>query len=472
MKQFLFIFLASLGMTILMMSVAEAQTLTLDSYKAQVMEKDPETQAALERKKGAEASQNSAELLTGVNLFGTTTSLEDERPTSNPSFQGTKTKVEGFSFGLQQQTRLGLRWALSQNVTRTHIVGAGAAFVPNPKYDDAYPKLELTMPLWRNLLGRETSGDVDQMKFQARANAKQAEIAWIQRQSTVEEIFYRVLSSQESFDIQKDSLARAERILSWTDNRVKRNLVDASDLYQAQAAVASRKIDMVNAETQLKDVSRTFNSLRGVAGDKVPEKLTGADLDLKRLKLERSAAKLRLDTLAQKDLFESSAALYRAQREKNKPTLDFTVQAYAQGRDYANAAADVNKSNEKVNYVYAGVNLVVPLDQFKASSARSGFASLEKSQKLLEEARVRDEKLTWEETADQADSLAKQVTLLRELETFQKKKADAERDRLNRGRSTTFQVLSFEQDYALIRSQRIQIEFQARQFINSLALFE
>lgn len=468
MKSLILILLMSLGAQ----AQTQGQILTLESYKAQVMEKDPETQAALERKKGAEASQNSADLITGVNLFGTTTNLDDERPTSNQSFQGTKTKVEGFSFGLQQQTRLGLRWALSQNVTRTQIVGAGATFVPNPKYEDAYPKLELTMPLWRNLFGSETSGEVDQLRFQAKANAKQAEIAWIQRQSTVEEVFYRVLSLQESFDIQKDSLARAERILSWTDNRVKRNLVDASDLYQAQAAVASRKIDLVNAETQLKDISRTFNSLRGVTGDKVNEKLTGADLDLKRLKLERTAAKIRLDTLAQKDLNESTAALYRAQREKNKPTLDFTLQAYAQGRDYANNATDVNKSNEKVNYMYAGLNLVVPLDQFTASKARSGFASLEKSQRLLEEARVRDEKLTWEETADQADSLAKQVALLRELETFQKKKADAERDRLNRGRSTTFQVLSFEQDYALIRSQRIQIEFQARQFINSLALFE
>jgi outer membrane protein TolC len=450
---------------------AYGQTLSLETYKQQVLEKDPATQAALERKKGAELSQDSADLLTGVSLFANSAYVDDQRPTSNPTFQGVKTKVNTYSIGLQQQTRLGFKWSLSQNINQTEINGASPAFVPLPKYYDVFPKLELTMPLWRNLLGNETSGDVDQLKFQARASAKQAMIGWIQRQSDVEEAFYRVLSQQESYEIQKDSLNRAEKILSWTDTRVKRNLVDASDLYQAQAAVASRKIDLVNAETQLREVSRTFNSLRGVVGEEVPEKLIGPNLDLTKLKIEKKAAKIRMDTLAQKELNQSSEAAYRSQREKNKPSLDLTLQAYTQGRDAQMAPAEKETFKDK-DYLYVGVNFVLPLDQVTASHSRSGFASLEKSQQLLEQARLRDEKLTWEETADQADSLAKQVTLLRELEILQKKKADAERERLNRGRSTTFQVLSFEQEYNAIRSQRIQTEFQARHFINTLALFE
>ena len=450
---------------------AFAQTLTLDSYKQQVLEKDPETQSVLEKKKGAELSQDSSDLLTGVNLFASSGYVDDQRPNNNPSIQGYKTKVNTYALGLQQQTRLGLKWSLSQNLSQTQISGASANFVPLPKYYDAYPKLELTMPLWRNLLGKETTGDVDQMKYQAKAMAKQAEINWVQRQSAIEEAFYRVLSQQESFEIQKDSLNRADKILDWTGSRVKRNLVDASDLYQAQAAVASRKIDLVNAETQLRDVSRHFNALRGVEGDQVTEKLVGPDLDLAKLKVDRAAAKIRLDTLAQKDLYQSTEAAYRSQREKNKPSLDLTLQAYTQGRD-AQIAEAQDKTFKDQDYLYVGVNFVLPLDQVKASHARSGFASLEKSQQLLEQARVRDQSLTWAQTVDQAESLTKQVALLRELETLQKKKADAERDRMNRGRSTTFQVLSFEQDYNMIRAQRIQIEFQARQFINSLALFE
>lgn len=448
-----------------------AQTLSLEAYKKQVLEYDPQTQAALERKKGAELSQNSSDLLTGVNLFANSSYADDQRPTSNPSFQGLKTKVNSYSFGLQQQTRLGFKWSLSQNVNRTEISGASSNFVPLPKYYDTYPKLELVMPLWRNFGGNETSGDIDQIKYQAKALAKQAEIAWIDRQNAVEDAFYKVLSQQESFNIQKDSLSRAEKILNWTDGRVKRNLVDASDLYQAQAAVASRKFDLINAETQLRDASRIFNSLRGVTGDQVTEKLLGVDLDLAKLKIGKNKARTRKDTLAQKELNQSSEAMYRAQREKNKPSLDLTLQAYTQGRDaYMKPAQDETFKDQ--DYFYIGVNFTLPLDQLNASRARSGFASLERSQKLLEQARARDENLTWEQTIDLSDDIAKQVVLIRELEVLQKKKADAERDRLNRGRSTTFQVLSFEQEYNSIRARRIQIELQARQFINSLALFE
>lgn len=456
---------------LLAFSSAFAQSLSLEDYKNQVLEKDPETQAALERKKGAELSQDSASLLTSVSLFANSAYVDDQRPTTNPTFQGFKTKVNSYALGLQQQTKLGLKWSLSQNVSRTEIKGASAAFLPLPKYYDTYPKLELTMPLWRNLLGKETSGEVDQLRSQGKAMAKQAEIAWVQRQSAIEEAFYRVLSQQESFSIQKDSLNRANGILNWTDGRVKRNLVDASDLYQAQAAVASRKIDLLNAETQLKEASRTFNSLRGVQGDQVTEKLLGNEIDLQRLKIERAAVKLRKDTLAQKELNQSSEAGYRAQREKNKPSLDLTLQAYTQGRD-AQYSRSQDETFKEQDYLYVGVNFVLPLDQSQASNSRNGFAALEKSQRLIEQARVRDQALTWEETADQAESLTKQLALLRELEVLQRKKADAERDRLNRGRSTTFQVLNFEQDYNMIRSQRIQTEFQARQFINSLSLFE
>jgi outer membrane protein TolC len=221
----------------------------------------------------------------------------------------------------------------------------------------------------------------------------------------------------------------------------------------------------------LKEASRVFNSLRGVAGDEVKEKLVGPDLDLMRLKLQKAQSKTRLDTLAQKDLNTSQEAQYRSMKEKNKPSLDLVAQGYTQGRSATYTAAQDN-TFKKQDYLYVGVNFTLPLDQFKASDARSGFASLEKSQKLAEQARLRDEKLTWDQTVDQAAAVTQQVSLLRELEVFQKKTADAERDRLNRGRSTTFQVLTYEQQYNAIRAQRIQTEFQARQLINSLALFQ
>jgi outer membrane protein TolC len=112
------------------------------------------------------------------------------------------------------------------------------------------------------------------------------------------------------------------------------------------------------------------------------------------------------------------------------------------------------------------------LDQVKTSQIRSGYAEMSQAQAQAEQSRLRDVGLTWSETVEKASQLKKQLEILRSLEVLQRKKADSERNKLNRGRSTTFQVLNFEQDYNSARNQRINLEFQARQFINSLALYK
>lgn len=450
-------------------SLAWTQTLSLEEFKKQVMEKDPQTQAILEQKRGAELTVNQADFLTSVNLFATSTYLDDQRPTSNPTFQGSRTLVNGLSAGLQQQTRLGLKWALSQNVQKTEI--EDAALIPQPKFYDAFPKLELAIPLWRNLLGNEISAEQDQLRFQARAQMKQADIAWIRQEALIEEAYYNLLSQQEAYEIQKDSLTRAQRILEWSRTRVQRNLSDETDLFQSQAAVASREIDLTAAETNLRSARRQFNAYRGVAGEDVPEKLVGSDIDLKKLKLDKNLQKIRKDLKAQSDLNQSQAAAYGAQKEKSKPNLDLTLQAQTNGRAATYTRAQKNTWEDQ-DYLYVGVNFSMPIDQLKASNVREGYTKLENSQRLIEKARLRDETLTWAETVDRAEQINKQLELLRHLEVVQRKNADSERNRLSRGRSTTFQVLTFEQNYNAVRAQRIQAEFQARQFINQLNLFE
>lgn len=463
---------ASQGVLLIGLMVAlKSQALNLEEYKSQVMAHDPQTLAVLEQKKGAELVVEQADFLTGVNLFANGSYLDDQRPTTNPGFQGNRTAVNNLAVGVQQQTRLGLKWSLSQNVQKTKIENASSTAVPVPEYYDTFPKLELALPLWRNLLGRETSADQDRQKLQAQAQLKQAEINWIQRQSQIEETFYNLMSQQEAYEIQKDSLARAEKILDWSKGRVRRNLADEGDVYQSEAAVSARLIDLNNVETQLRIAARQFNALRGVQEEVVKEKLVGLNLNLNQLKLDRTLQKVRKDLKAQSDLNLSNLASYSAQKERNKPNLDLTVQAHTQGRGETYTRSQRNTFEDE-DYLYVGLAFSMPLDQEKASNVRSGYDKLVESQSLLEKARLRDVGLTWQETVDQAEQLFKQLEILRNLEVIQRKNADSERGRLNRGRSTTFQVLSFEQEYNAVRAQRIQAEFRARQFLNQLSLFE
>jgi len=448
-----------------------AQTLSLIEYKNQVLRKDPQTQSVKSLFEGNQKVMSQADLITDVQIFANTSLLDDQRPTVNPRFQGDRTSAQSLSLGLQQQTRYGLKWSLSQNYQKTKIDNADPVAITQPEFNDNFPKLELSLPLWRNWLGSETQAEQDRMKFQSQAAVKQAEMNWIQRQAEVEEIYFQLLSRKEVFTIQKDSLNRAEKIESWTKSRFQRNLVDEGDYFQAQAAVQARQLDLVKAEVDLKNAARIFNSLRNITSDEVSEVLRNEELNLNLLTLKASEKKERLDLQTQHDqiLAQKNGAL--AEKEKLKPSLDLQVQGWTQGRGATYSAAD-RRTFQEEDYLFVGIGFSMPLDQIKTSGLRKGYSEISFAQNLAEQSRLRDVGLNWQDTVEKAQQLKKQVEILRTLEVLERKKADSERNKLNRGRSTTFQVLNFEQDYNSARNQRINLEFQARQFINSLALYK
>lgn len=458
-------------LALLMAHLSQAQVLTLQEYKKQVFETDPKTISLRLQVESFDQVKSQADTLTGVNVFANAGWLDDQRPTTNPGFQGNQTLAETLTLGLQQQTAYGLKWSLSQNYQKTDIRNASSTAVPQPKYYDNFPKLELTLPLWRNWLGRETQSDQTQLRMQLETQSKKAQINWIQRQNEIDEIYHRLLSQQETYQIQKDSLARAQKILQWSESRYKRNLIDEGDLFQAQAAVQSRELNLVSAKNALQIAARDFNSLLGLNHDEVQLQLKSENIQLTRFDLNKNESKKRLDIELQNNQIELQKQNYLAQNEKMKPSLDLQVQGWTQGRDVTYTSAQKNTFEDE-DYLFIGVGFSMPLDQLRASKIRTGYNQLAETQDLMEKVRQRDLALNWQNTVEQAAQIKQQLEILRNLEDLQRKKADSERAKLNQGRSTTFQVLNFEQDYLLTRNQRIQVEFQARQFLNSLALFE
>lgn len=449
----------------------KSETLNFETYKAQVLEKDVKTQSIKLQYEASQKTVQQSDFMTSVNVFANAGYLDDQRPTTNPGFQGNRTEVNTLGVGLQQQTEYGLKWSLSQNIQKTNIENANPAAIPVPKYYDTFPKLELSLPLWRNWLGAETQSDQKQLLMQSELQQKKLEMDWINQQAEIELNYFRLLSRREAYQIQFDSLTRAQKILQWSQSRYARNLIDEGDLVQAQAAVKARELDVATAKTDLLVASRIFNQMRGRESDEVNETLVQQEIPLQKLKLKSSEKRERLDSVLLKYQIEQQKSLALAQKEKLKPSLDLQVQAWTQGRGATFTSSEARTFGDE-DYLFVGVGFSMPLDQIKASRVRQGYSDLKEAQDKAEQSRLLQLGTTWSETVNRADQIYNQVEILRELERLQKKKADSEREKLNRGRSTTFQVLSFEQDYFTARNRRIAIELEARQFIHSLALYK
>jgi outer membrane protein TolC len=443
---------------------------TLKQYIEMAKAKDPSLQSAQMAVDGSRLVENNAKLLTGLNLFANASYMSDGRPTANPAFQGDKTEFNSIAVGIQQQTPFGLSWSLSQNQTYTKI--SNASIIPMPEYYDSYPKLELTLPLWRNWLGSETKATQGQLQNQLQVQKINSELVRIQKENEIKDAYYNLATQQRAYDIQKDSLQRAEKILNWAQSRANRNLSDKSDVYQTQALVSARKLELMSAEVRLKETARIFNSYIEVDSDTVGFRLAAEEIDSKALELNKAQAKARLDLLLQKENIKSTEANYLAQKEKNKPSLNLSMSLLKQGRDTTAGGAQSKVTSENKAYQTVALTFTMPLDLGNLSDSKDGYALLANSQSLAEKARTRSESILWKNTVDQAETLVQQLKIVRELETVQKNKADLERSKYNNGRSTTYQVLMFEQDYVNSRNQKLNLELQIRKFLTSLELYK
>ena len=462
--------LLSLALSSLATGVASA--LTLDEYKSQVHAKDPSWRAAQLAEQGSHALLDESRSMTALQFTSELDYMDDRRLTTNPSFMGDQTTYNGFFLGLKQLTSFGAQWALTENFTHTHIFDASPIGIPIPEFYEAYPKLELKLSLWRNFLGAETGAEIKSLDAQTQLRFRQAEVLKLQKEIEIETAFAAVLAQQESLETAKDSLARAEKVLDWTKSRIARNLADQSDVYQSQAAVVARRLDLVNNEKSLRDAMAKFNDLRQEPSREPKEKLVPPQIEVERLNLSLNQLRVRKDIRLKEFEAVGAEASARAQREKHKPSLDLSVSALKQGRDSTAGSAQTAQFENNHNYMVASLNLTFPINQFAESRFREGYLQLVKSQQLIDESLGRDEKLTWENTVELAKQLRSQWSLVRELEGLQKSKADAERDKFNHGRSVLFQVLSYEQDFLATRAQRISLELLIRQFVSQLSLFE
>lgn len=452
--------------------VDRAEALTLEKYRSQVIAKDPGFRAAKIQSEAVKWSNLSKDEITDTQIFFSYINSQDMRPTQNPSFQGTSTDVRMMSLGLQKQTEWGPSFSISQNISHTIISNAAPTAIPEPDYYDFFPEFKATVPLWRNFLGVETRSELNRREAQADLRAIQAEIQFSEISAGADIAYYTHFANVENIKIQRELLSRTEKILTWVRGQKQRGLVDTSDLHQAEAAVTLRKIDLANLTKELQVSARQFNDLRWVNSDEVSEVLIEIELDMSKLMNSKNLQLKRRDLLLKLAQLQMQEKEFQGATEHTKPQLDLAFRADWVGRDNEMSQAQSEFRHKNQTLYYVGLQFLMPLDVFKYLKVRDGLGRMSEGQSLMIKSHERAIETAWQNFVDMGGRLHMQITLLRELEQIQKLKSDAERIRFQRGRSTTFQVLSFEQDYITARSRRISAELEARRYITQIDMFK
>ncbi len=437
--------------------------LGLDEYLAQVGRGNLGMRGAAEISAGAFARSVEKDVLLAPTLFANARHASDASEGSNQFYLSEKVNATSYSAGIQQLTSFGLSGRLYYQIDhndilnpRSPLVSAAPGFTSS--FYDSKPVIELNLNLWRNRLGRETRATQTLIESGALVTGYGESFRIKMTKAQAEAIYWRLSLARETVAVQKDSVARAKKIRDWNERRFRLQLADRADLLQAEALLQARALELQAASDEEAAASRAFNTGRGIDSDRVSEKLMEVDaIAMDRITIP-ARAPMREDVKAAEAAQKAAIANAVIGREKNRPTFDLFGSVALNGRD-PRMSQSINQSFKTENPTYAaGVKLTMPLDFGTLSDVREGYGRESDGAVLNFERRLFEQERDWADLSTKFNDAKRRLQLALGMEAVQKEKYDHERDRLTRGRTVTFQVLQFEQDYrnsqlARIRSQ-------------------
>ncbi|MCB0368529.1 MAG: TolC family protein [Bdellovibrionales bacterium] len=431
--------------------------LTLDEYLNLVRQNNLSYQSFKLQKESAEGLINESELIFSPQIFANANIGHDKKLSSPPMLIFDDTKTSNYSVGLAKQFEFGLETKLYYQLGQTDFVGATFSNGAPNAYWDASPKVELKLPLLANGFGRAARANSEvitqQNLSQKYANQAQMDNLLVLSESA----YWRLVAARESVSIQKQALSAAESILEYVAKKEKMNLGDNADVLQAKALVENANLQLLQAENEEKVAIRNFNKYLNIDLSAKVSKLESYNYDLiQQAEIPKNRPGDRFDIKAAESQALLSNASAKIQKEKNLATLDLYGNYALNGRNEALNEALQNTDQSQRDTAFIGVKFSMPLNFSANEKARLGAEQAMKSAELNRKYKIYEQEQDWYNLTEKFEEAKKTLSLALKMEEAQKNKLKNERQRLHQGRTTTYQVLLFEQEYSQAQAAKIQ----------------
>ncbi len=449
-----------------------AHALTLGEYVKQVTGQNDSAVASDLSSRGALLRSGEGSLPFATNLYFNGDYVDDQRLTAAPAFQGSGTRVNRYEAGLSQKFRFGLDASLGYLQQKTVLQGVNKQLVRFYDYYDDTFQLKLSQSLWRNWLGNESRAQENAQVEAAKALSFREEFTLRLLEADARVAYWNLLQARSNVDIQKAAVERADKIRVSNQNKFNRQLTDKIDYLQALANVDFRHLQLKQAEQDLRRVSRQFNYLRGVEGDVVESELTSISTknEIDKLSIpERGDQRADVKAIMSQSLAERSQA--EAALELSKPKFEVFATLSSNGKDgmWSTAYRQANSNAYSNNSL--GVRFTAPLDLELLKNNKEGRALEARAADLRYKRKAFEVDREWADTLARFNDAKERLELARKIEEAQKQKTVHDRNRLAQGLSTTFQSLTFEQDYADAQLSRLRAETELLTLHARLRLF-
>lgn len=430
------------------------ETLTLDKYLSQVESTNPDIKAAdfsmrAAGQKARELDMNYSPILAGGYNY-----TDDKSGSSFGSTMATKEmKANAWSVNASKKFFTGTTVTLGYTNSDaafdlySPITIMGNSLTNFTGYE-VKPYAQVSQSLLRDFMAGITQTGIDKVKAQARSGQYMLLFKKQQLMLKARSVYWSMSLAREVVSFRQASLDRAKKLLDWNENKYKLDLVDKGDYLQTQAAYKLRQLNLQLAQEDLVKAVRDFNQMLGKQDnapdadlEKISDKISSLDAVGA---LERSGK--RADVLSAEATYKSAQFAEAETKYRALPELSLngTYSSHGLALNYSDAWEQA--SNNKLPVYSVGLSFIVPLDFKTLNTVKTGYRNEFYSAKDTLDSALLAEKNDWEQLQTSWKNVKSRLKLAEEIRVIQNRRVENEQDKFQRGRTTTFQLLSAEND--------------------------
>jgi len=444
-------------------------------------------------------------------LLGASGDYAESKQEAQSAFQISSSESAQLGVSVQQRLHPGTEYSVGFSANR--FVGS-SLISPVPTSYDSGLSLSVTQPLLRDFGEEVNTAGIEIAKLDVDSSDEAFRGTLIETLSDVTKAYWDLQSAIYALRVQRESLKLAQDLLSLNRKKVEVGTLAPIQITEAEASVASREQGVIIAEADIKNSEDNLRRIMNVPPDS-PDWDMGIeptdlppfeDLDVDEEALIRAALEGRPELREARNFVRASELRSRVARNQKKPQLDaiaaygpsgnnFTVesesvvvQQYVDADPQSGFPLDdlngdgqitypedtvpvrITDSTLKISGLGESVSEVFRNDNYtwrvglmfslpignrsaKAAEARSRIA-YEQSELALQDLE-RNVRVEVRRAILAVTTFRKSVDAARVNVTLQRKKLEAEQKRYDNGMSTSFQVLTFQNDLTAALNQQI-----------------
>jgi outer membrane protein TolC len=451
------------------------EILGVDQFLDQVKRANSGYQGAASATEGALQQSVEGKLVTTPAVFANVTLSGDSKLSDQPIGSYDRAVQNDYQFGVSDTTSFGMTAKLYYDATYYNFTNINyGTFAPPFSYSlfDARPILNITQPIWGNGFGRSTRAQADFTESSALSVSYSSRFQSKTILANAEAVYWNLSIARQLVNLQLDAEERAQKIYDYNSRRAKLHLSDEADMLQSAASLETRKLDVQAARDNERTAARSFNTARNVSSDNVSENLVQATHPIAESLRVPVRAEIRDDVKAAQENSKAQQANAVIHSEADLPTLQVFGSFALNGRSDDFAPSVTNAFSAGRNTITGGVQFSMPLAIGTTSTARDGWAKQKAGAELTYDKSLFDSEQNWQDLNLRFTEAKRRLSMARSIEEAERKKLVYEKDRLTKGRTTTFQVLLFEQDYELAQVTRVNAEGDVFSIYTQMKLFE